>query len=476
MNKKIFSLLIALLILLVGTSITSAQESQKICSVYFTGVGCPHCAAADPIILEEYTKQYENFIVIEYEIYQLSENGQILNDYISNTGAQSGVPQIIIDKENEAGERSNGGGPTTSWTKEKIETLDYARCMLPNGTSITFEKLNLNNLPGKPKIWKQDKILIKESETLSQNGTTISWIFQWNDNYNTSSTNSTDILKKLLHQNINEVISQIQHTEIEPVSVPLSGTSIKFDNAIEFKTIAEESQETQEELTLAKLISLAAVDAINPCALAVLTLMLIAIISYNPKNRKNILLAGLSFALSVFIMYLIYGLIIIKSFQLIQALTSVRVILYKVLGGFAIILGTLNIRDFFVYKPGTIGTEMPLKLRPKMKKLINGVTSPKGAFITGLFVTVFLLPCTIGPYVIAGGILSASELVKTIPPLLLYNLIFVLPMVILTFAVYKGFAKVEDISGWKDRNIKKLHLVAGIIMLLLGVAMILGLV
>jgi len=58
----------------------------------------------------------------------------------------------------------------------------------------------------------------------------------------------------------------------------------------------------------------------------------------------------------------------------------------------------------------------------------------------------------------------------------LYNLIFILPMVVLTIIVYRGFAKVEDISGWKDRNIRKLHLVAGIIMVALGIAMIWGLV
>ncbi|GAG48195.1 unnamed protein product, partial [marine sediment metagenome] len=46
------------------------------------------------------------------------------------------------------------------------------------------------------------------------------------------------------------------------------------------------------ELTLLQITSLAAIDAVNPCALAVLTLMLIAILTYNPKKKINILLAG----------------------------------------------------------------------------------------------------------------------------------------------------------------------------------------
>jgi len=228
------------------------------------------------------------------------------------------------------------------------------------------------------------------------------------------------------------------------------------------------------ELTLTKIISLAAVDAINPCAIAVLTLMLIAILTYNPKNKKNVLLAGCAFITSVFIMYMFYGLVIINFFKIVQALTSIRLMLYKILGIFAIILGILNAKDFFWYKPGGFMTEMPIKLRPKAKKIISGITSPKGAFGIGLFVTLFLLPCTIGPYVIAGGILSTIELIKTIPWLILYNIIFIMPMIAIVLLVYGGISKINDVSGWKDKNIKYLHLSSGIIMIVLGLSMFLG--
>ena len=99
----------------------------------------------------------------------------------------------------------------------------------------------------------------------------------------------------------------------------------------------------------------------------------------------------------------------------------------------------------------------------------------KGSFYRS-FVSIFLLPCTIGPYVIAGGILSVFEMMENVPPLLLYNLIFVLPMLGIVGGVYLGFRRVEDFSSWKDRNISKLHLVAGILMLGIGIVMFLGLV
>jgi len=101
------------------------------------------------------------------------------------------------------------------------------------------------------------------------------------------------------------------------------------------------------ELNFPTIISLAAVDAVNPCAIAVLTLMLIAIMTYRPEKRRNVLLAGLAFTVSVYVMYFIYGLVIIRFFQVVQALTMVRLTLYKILGVAAIILGILNIKDFF---------------------------------------------------------------------------------------------------------------------------------
>ncbi|KPJ56358.1 hypothetical protein AMJ49_05140, partial [Parcubacteria bacterium DG_74_2] len=144
------------------------------------------------------------------------------------------------------------------------------------------------------------------------------------------------------------------------------------------------------------------------------------------------------------------------------------------LGGAAILLGVLNIRDFFKYKPGGFLTEMPMFLRPKVKKIISGITSPKGALGVGVFVTIFLLPCTIGPYIICGGILSTCEFIEIFPWLLMYNLIFILPMLVIVGLIYLGLRKVKDVSAWKEKNIRYLHLMAGLIIFGLGVAMVFG--
>ena len=138
------------------------------------------------------------------------------------------------------------------------------------------------------------------------------------------------------------------------------------------------------------------------------------------------------------------------------------------------ILGALNIRDYFSYTPGGIATEMPMSIRPYAKLLINKITSTWGAFTIGFLVTIFLLPCTIGPYIIASGLLAELGFLGALPWLLYYNLLFVIPMIIIVGIIAYGFGKVEDISGWKERNIRRIYIVAGILLFLVGLALLMG--
>jgi cytochrome c biogenesis protein CcdA len=61
-----------------------------------------------------------------------------------------------------------------------------------------------------------------------------------------------------------------------------------------------------------------------------------------------------------------------------------------------------------------------------------------------------------------------------IPILLFYNVFFVLPLVLITLLMYFGFASVEKMTEWKEKNLRRLHLVAGLIMLILGIIVVFG--
>lgn len=225
------------------------------------------------------------------------------------------------------------------------------------------------------------------------------------------------------------------------------------------------------------IIGLAISDMINPCALAVMTMILTEMLIQDPQRRKKVLLGGLAFTSAVYILYYFYGAVMIVLFQTTLGFSGqFSSYMFKSFGALAIILGILNIKDFISYRPGGFATEMPLKMRPLTKLIIKKATSVKGAFIAGLIVTVFLLPCTMMPYAIATGILSTLPKLQIISWLLLYNLIFVLPMILITLTVYFGLTTVERISGWKEKNIKYLHLIIGLILLSLGILMVTGII
>ncbi len=239
----------------------------------------------------------------------------------------------------------------------------------------------------------------------------------------------------------------------------------------------ESKEPVERAVSVFQILGLALVDAVNPCELAVLIILMTAILTKYPKEKKRALKAGLAFSSAIFIMYFIFGLLIISGFKFVAGLAQVKTSLfYQALAALAILLGALNIKDAIWYGGGGFIMEVPRRWRPRMKEIIKGTTSVKGAFVVGLFVSFFLTPCTAGPYFVAGGLLASIHLVAALPYLFSYMCVFIAPMVAISLIVYFGFMAVEDISGWRERNIKLLHWIAGLILLGLGVAMFLGLV
>ena len=95
----------------------------------------------------------------------------------------------------------------------------------------------------------------------------------------------------------------------------------------------------------------------------------------------------------------------------------------------------------------------------------------------GFVVCLFELPCTGGPYIVILGLLAdRMTMWASIPLLLLYNLVFVLPLVVITLLIYFGFANVEKATKWKDSNLRILHLIAGLVMLVLGILITFGVI
>jgi cytochrome c biogenesis protein CcdA/glutaredoxin len=218
-------------------------------------------------------------------------------------------------------------------------------------------------------------------------------------------------------------------------------------------------------LTFSAVVLAASVDAINPCAFAVLIILITAVLGAGSRERA--LYAGLAFSLSIFISYYLMG---IGLYSAVEA-AGFTYGLYIAVAILAILIGLFNLKDYLWYGKWFL-MEVPLSWRPKLKQLIQAVTSVPGAFLVGIVVSLFLLPCTSGPYIIILGLLAKIETrTSAMLWLILYNVVFVTPMIAITAAVYFGLTTAEKAEAWRTRNLQRLHFFAGAILLLLGIAM-----
>jgi len=150
--KKFLGLLLFLFLILgfflIPSSFSFAENTEtSFCAVYFTGIGCSHCAKTDPVVFQELLKEYPNLIVIEYEIYQQRENAPLFNEYCQNYNLPPcipggpnpccGLPIIIFTESHQ--DIITGDKPILENVREKIGELEDNPCPLINGDSQKFE-------------------------------------------------------------------------------------------------------------------------------------------------------------------------------------------------------------------------------------------------------------------------------------------------------------------------------------------------
>jgi len=232
----------------------------------------------------------------------------------------------------------------------------------------------------------------------------------------------------------------------------------------------EESHLNPGRLSFWVITGAALADSLNPCAIAILIFLLgsLALI----KEAKKVYRTSFVYIITVFITYFLVGLGLFTFLRV----SGISHLFYQVIGILAIVIGVLNIKDFLWPGGGGFAIEIPQRWRPSVEKLVGKITSPVGALLMGFVVALFELPCTGGPYIFILGLLAqtATQPLGALM-LLYYNLIFVLPLILITIFFYFGYSRsIKRIFGPQRKDVKRiLHLLSGILMLILGVVVIL---
>jgi len=213
-------------------------------------------------------------------------------------------------------------------------------------------------------------------------------------------------------------------------------------------------------------VACALIDSVNPCAFAVLVFLLLSIITL--ESRQRVLAVGGAYIAAVFLFYLLSG---IGLFTIVQQ-TGFSSVLFIGAAILAIILGLVNVIDVIRKNEGFI-LAIPESRKTTVERYIRDASLP-GAFVLGILVGIFELPCTGGIYLAILGLMSKTlTFGQGFPYLLLYNFIFVLPLIAILLVVAFGLS-VEKVHSWRLENRRMLRLLIGLSMIAIGIVMLSG--
>lgn len=243
------------------------------------------------------------------------------------------------------------------------------------------------------------------------------------------------------------------------------------------------------------IISAGLIDGINPCAFTVIVFF-ISFLALQGYRKRELITIGLAFIFAVFLTYLLMGIGIfnflyqLKGFWLITKIFNISV------GVFSILLGTLAVYDFFKFKKTKDTEGLLLQLPKAIKNRIHYVVAwnyrktresvlkeragQRHIFILlitalscGFLVSILEAVCTGQAYLpTITFILKTSHLrLQALGYLLLYNLMFVLPLFIIFLFAILG-ATSGEFSDFLKKRLLAIKLLMAMLFFGLGIFLI----
>ncbi|MGD8244164.1 MAG: cytochrome c biogenesis protein CcdA [Anaerolineae bacterium] len=223
------------------------------------------------------------------------------------------------------------------------------------------------------------------------------------------------------------------------------------------------------------------VDGLNPCAFATLVFF-VSYLSISGRKGREILAVGAAFTLGVFLAYLGIGLGLYQVLGMLgDLLTRLGRWVYGLTAVLCAGLAVFSLLDYLKARRGDIG-DMSLNLPHKLRMRINAVIRRGrgaqayvlGSFVTGLIVSILELACTGQVYL--PTIIFVTSIpglrVRGILYLALYNLLFVVPLIVVFVLAYYGTTS-KDLTRFLQRNAATVKL--GMVLLFASLAVWLGL-
>lgn len=210
------------------------------------------------------------------------------------------------------------------------------------------------------------------------------------------------------------------------------------------------------------IITAAGIDSLNPCAFSILFLTITFLFSLQ-KDRRFIIKAGGSYIFGIFLVYTLIGvglLQVLSIFNIPNGLAKIGasiLILYALIGVINELLPSFPIK-----------LKIPARTHTVLAKVIQKGSVP-ASFFLGILVGLFEFPCTGGPYLFVLSLLhDQGSMLRGFAYLLLYNIIFVLPLILILYFAVNKFV-LDKIDKLRRLETKRSRLILLFILLAIGV-------
>ncbi len=242
---------------------------------------------------------------------------------------------------------------------------------------------------------------------------------------------------------------------------------ISYEERVLKHLVGDEAERLEEILAskphsiqfeLKEFLILAAADSVNPCTFVVFATLLV--LSMASGGRKRALRSGIAFIITVYLCYFLIGLGLLTIAPLLRTLTPI-------LSTALIALGVFELRNF---QSRVHRAPLPKPLRKitiRRFEVFESSTSSVEAITLGVLVSFTLLPCSMGPYLLASSFLVGINKAKASLALILYNSLFISPLIAILVGVWTGL-KLRTMKKWIGTKVIGIDLISGVLLLSLG--------
>ena len=246
--------------------------------------------------------------------------------------------------------------------------------------------------------------------------------------------------------------------------------------------------------TIPAIIAVGLVDGINPCAVTVIVFFM-SFLAFQGYRKREMAVVGMVFILSVYLTYCLIGIGIFESLYRLQGFWLVTKMINITVGIISIVFSIYALYDFIQYRKTKSTDDLLLALPQSIKNQIHKVIGSRyrlhtradipvtkkplmglvlSALVTGFLVSMLEAVCVAKIYLptIIFVLKTTGLKLKALSYLLLYNLLFVVPLLIIFYFVLAG-TTIERFQKVLRGHLGTIKILMAVMFLGLGIFLIL---